>query len=466
MPTFPRSLTASLLSAALLLGCSSGASVALSDATNAADAPVEIALTDLALFESSSVHDIDVSFDDDEYDAMIETFSTTGEKEWLEATVVIDGITYENAGLRLKGNSSLFSVNPETSGSPEDLPWLIRLDKYIDGQTHQGYGDIVIRSNSTETALNEALAQEMLELTGLASQQAIATSFTVNGGDTELRLALEHPDEVWDDANFGDDGLLYKADSEGDYSYRGDDPDAYIDVFDQKAGDDDLEPLIDFLDFINNSDDATFAAELDEHLDTEAFATYLAYQDLIGNGDDINGRGNNSYLHYDPESERMTVVNWDLNLAFNTANVGGGAAPGGDAGRGAVPGGDAGPGVNGRGERPAPGAIPGDAAPGAIPGDAAPGAIRGDAAQAGPGGAAGPGGQSNVLVDRFLADATFSQMYAEQTAELTELMYSSGALDDALSTWVNVLSNDASDLVDAATIEAEAAAISSSAALA
>lgn len=453
MPNLPRSIPATLLSAALFLGCSSGATIALSDATNADDAPVEIALTDIALFDSSSVHDIDVSFDDDDYDDMIETFSTTGEKDWIEATVVIDGISYENAGLRLKGNSSLFSVTPETSGSPEDLPWLIRLDKYIDGQTHQGYGDIVIRSNSTETALNEALAQEMLELTGLASQQAIATAFTVNGGDTELRLALEHPDEVWDEANFGDDGLLYKADSEGDYSYRGDDPDAYIDVFDQKAGDDDLEPLTEFLDFINNSDDATFAAELDEHLDTDAFATYLAYQDLIGNDDDINGRGNNSYLHYDAESERMTVVNWDLNLAFNTANVGGGgAAPGGDArpGPGALPGGDVAPG--------APAGPGGDAGPGAIGRGERP--ALGDTAQAGPGGAAGPGGQSNVLVDRFLADETFSQMYAEKLVELTELMYTSGALDDALSTWVNVLSNEASDLVDAATIDADAAAIS------
>ncbi len=433
MPTFPRSVTAALLSASLLLGCSSGASVESSAASAVATSesidvstPVEIALGDIALFDSSSVHDIEVSFDDDDYDEMIETFSETGEKDWVEATVVVDGVTYENAGIRLKGNSSLFSVTPETSGSPEDLPWLIRLDKYIDGQTHQGYGDIVIRSNSTETALNEAIAQEMLELSGLASQQAIATSFTVNGGDTELRLALEHPDEVWDDANFGDDGLLYKADSEGDYSYRGDDPDSYDDVFNQKSGDDDLEPLIEFLDFINNSDDATFAAELDEYLDTDAFATYLAYQDLIGNADDINGRGNNSYLHYDPDSDRMTVVNWDLNLAFDTANVGGG--PGG-------------PGGNGGGERPLPGAVDGDAA-------------------ARPEGAVGPGDQSNVLVDRFLADETFSQLYDEQTAELTELLYSSGALDDALSSWVNVLTTQAGDLVDVATIESDAAAIS------
>ena len=383
--------------------------------------------TDTALFDSSVVHDVQITFDQDDYTQLVDDYVTTGEKTWIEATVTIDGTTFENVGIRLKGNSSLFSVSQETSGSPEDLPWLIRLDKYIDGQTYQGYGDLVIRSNSTETAINEAVAVELLELAGLASEQAIATTFTVNGGETELRLAMEHPDDEWDDANFdNDDGALYKADSEGDYSYRGDDPDAYEDVFNQKAGDDDLEPLIDFLDFINNADDDIFSNELADHLDIEAFATYLALQDLVGNADDINGRGNNSYLHYDYESEQFTVVSWDLNLAFDTANVGGGQ-PGG---------------VGGADDRPEP------------PGGA--GAFG--AGDAGPGDG-GPGDQPNVLVDRFMANEAFVEMYDEATAELTEILYASGAAEAIVATWVDVLTASASDIVGAVTIDAEAAAI-------
>ena len=70
-----------------------------------------------------------------------------------------------------------------------------------------------------------------------------------------------------------------------------------------------------FLDFINNSDDATFETELGRWLDIESFATYLAVQELIGNSDDIDGPGNNSYLYYDSESGQFTVVAWDHNLA-------------------------------------------------------------------------------------------------------------------------------------------------------
>ncbi len=398
-------------------------------------APSASVAADVDLFDSSVMHTISVDFDQTDYDAMIATFTSTGDKEWISATVTLDGNTYENVGMRLKGNSSLFDLTVETSGNPEDLPWLIRLNKFVDGEDHQGYEDIVIRSNSTETALNEAVAQELLALTGLAAQSPIATAFTVNGGETELRLAVENPDEEWYEDNFDDDdGLLYKADSEGDYSYRGDDPDAYIDVFDQDVGDDDMTPLIEFLAFINNSDDATFAAELDAQLDVDAFATYLAFQDLIGNADDINGRGNNSYLQYDTITDQFTVVSWDLNLAFATANVTGGG--GGAGGAGGGPGG-------GRpvGERPEP---------------------ADDIVQGGPvggGAAGGPGDQPNVLVDRFLADPDFAALYDAKTTELSQLLFSSGTVDEVIANWADVLINGAGELVSEEVVSADAAAL-------
>ncbi|MEZ5270152.1 MAG: hypothetical protein R2789_16830 [Microthrixaceae bacterium] len=50
---------------------------------------------------------------------------------------------------------------------------------------------------------------------------------------SSLRLVIEHPDDVWMAENFDAGGALYKAESTGDYSYRGDDPESYVDVFDQ-----------------------------------------------------------------------------------------------------------------------------------------------------------------------------------------------------------------------------------------
>ncbi len=170
-----------------------------------------------------------------------------------------------------------------SADDPTTLPWLIKLDEFVEDQQHDGLTELVVRSNNSATALNEALALELLDLAGLASQDAVATSFTVNGSEPALRLAIENPDDAWMAAQLDASGALYKAESSGDYTYRGDDPEAYTEVFDQEAGDDnaDLTPLIELLDFVNNADDATFEAELESRLDVDAFATYLAMQELL-----------------------------------------------------------------------------------------------------------------------------------------------------------------------------------------
>lgn len=454
--------------ATLAVGCSSGSGLPTSGDTSSAAAAAQVEgdiapASDLVsgVFDASTVHEIAVEFDEDDLDAMLEEYVATGDKEWIEATVEIDGITYAGAGIRLKGNSSLRGLAGDLGASdvaPEDLPWLIKLDKYVDGQHHDGVHDFVVRSNNSETSLNEAVALDLLEAAGLASQDAIAVAFSVNGSASTLRLVIEHPDDVWMADNFSADGALYKAESTGDYTWRGSDPDAYDEVFDQEAGKDnaDLTPLIDFLDFLNNADDETFTAEIGDRLDVDAFATYLAMQDVIDNFDDIDGPGNNSYLYWDPESGRFTVVAWDHNLAFGDAGfgVGGEGGPGRAGGRPVF--GDAdldsGPrGGEGFPERP-DGVEPPDGVTG--------GGFGEPPAGFEPARGAGPGGGSNVLVDRMLADESFVELYETRLAELTATLIDSGLAQEIVATWTEVLRAGASDLVSADTIETEASRLS------
>lgn len=422
---------------------------------------------DEGLFDSSLVHEIVVTFAQEDYDAVIQTYQESGEKDWIEATVTIDGETYERVGVRLKGNSSIMGLRQGGVGpaggdgrvggmgrvngpggnvstdSPEGLPWLIDLDKYVDNQNHEGVVELAVRSNSSQTALNEAVSLGLLEEAGLASQEAVYVSFSVNGSEPRLRLVIENPDDMWMADNFDISGALYKAESTGDYSYRGENPDSYDEVFDQEAGktNADLTPLIEFLDFINNSDDATFKAELPDRLDIDAFATYLAMQELISNNDDIDGPGNNSYLYYDAKTETFTVVAWDHNLAFG----GMGGAMGGAGG--VRPGGGA----------TLPGAGAGDF-DGSLPDETQ--RPEGAQAQGRIGGGEGIRGKSNILVERFMADAEWKQLYEDQLAELRTELYASGKAADILAEWVTVLERQASDLIDAATVQQEAANIS------
>jgi spore coat protein CotH len=487
--------------------------LAASAACSSGDDDADTATAETALFDSTKVHAIDVTFDQDDYDAMVDTYADSGDKEWIEATVTIDGETYEQAGLRLKGNSSLAGLGggfggqrPPAAGDqaddeadqtadttdppttettettddpsgqttdptgdepadspgggfgpggstsaeePESLPWLIRLDEFVEGQEHQGYEDIVIRSNASATSLNEAVALDLLEAAGLASQKAAATSFQVNDRDAVLRLAIEHPDDdAWQDGNFDTEGALYKAESTGDWSYRGDDPTDYEEVFDQEGGSDvtDLTPLIELLQFLDESDDATFAAELPERLDVDAFATYLAMMDLLGNFDDIDGPGNNAYLWYDVETEQFTIVPWDMNLVLGTGFGGGeggppeGFEPPADGQMPELPEGF---------EPPADGQMP-----------ELPEGFEPPAGGAPDAGAGGGFGRSNVLVERFHANSDFEALYQEKLSELRSTLYESGFADEQLAVWVDTLTDQATDLVDEATITDEAEAIS------
>lgn len=456
-PTRPRrrAIATGVVSAIVLLtgACSSVGS-------DAAESPTELerlATTpgDGSPFDPTVVHDLAINIDEGALDEMIATYEDTGEKTWIEATVTVDGSTYEQAGLRLKGNSSLRGVS---GTSAEDLPWLVRLDQFVEGQTHQGYEDIVVRSNSSATSLNETVALALLAEAGLASEDSAPARFSVNGSEATLRLIVEHPDDdEWYETTFDGPGALYKSESTGDWSYRGDDPEAYTDVFDQEGGKDvtDLTPLIGLLQFLDEADDATFAAELADHLDVDAFATYLAMMDLVDNFDDIDGPGNNSYLWWDAETERFTVVPWDLNLAFGTF-PGGGAGPG--AGGGFPGGGDGGP-----PDGAFPGGPPtGDFTPGDLPtGDLPTGDVPAGDEPAGPGGAGGPRGfgRSNVLVERFHATEQFEALYQQRLTELGTELFDSGRAQELLDTSTDILLTQATDLVGEATIRTESEAI-------
>ncbi|PXA67296.1 hypothetical protein CTB96_11130 [Cryobacterium arcticum] len=448
--------------AALAIGALALAGLTACDATGATGATTSSSLTaeqaaallDSDFYDTSLVHSITIDFDDDDYQAMLDAYSETGDKGWISATVTIDGTVFEQVGLRLKGNSSLRGIGSDSTADtdddgadtgapaapdsgdgsvntddPETLPWLIRLDKYVTDQSYQDRTEFIVRGNTSESSLNEAVALELIGLSGLATEKSAAVRLSVNGGDDALRLVMESiDDDAWNDDAFEAGGSTYKADSGGDYSYRGDDPAEYTDVFDQKTGDDDLTPLIDFLDFINNSDDATFAADLGDHLDVDSFATYLAMQDLTANTDDIDGPGNNSYLRYDSETGLMTVVAWDANLSFGGMNGGMGGGFGGDGGdRGAPPDGATAP--------------DGEAPDGAAPDGAAPDG--------------GPGGGDNILATRFLADSTFSALVDTATTTLTASLYDSGDAQDVLDRWTALLTDQASDLVPEDTLQEE-----------
>ena len=409
MPRLRTGIAAASLTLALFLsGCSL---VDIAASSNSVTAGV----TDNVLDESK-LHTISVEVDEAALKEMIQTYLDKGDKEWIKATVTIDGETFKDVGIKLKGNSSLRKVTVDTPA--QELPLRIRLDKYVDGQNADGYSDFTVRSNSSKTAINEAVALDLLSDAGLASEEAISTRFSVNGSDEKLRLTVQNLDDTWVEQNFpeaGADSVLYKSEADGDWSWRGEDGD-YTSSFEVEAGKETYAPLIELLDLVNNGTAAEIAKKLPTLLDVDSFASYLAFEDLIDNFDDIDGPGNNSYLFWDSSTKKFTVVAWDHNLAF-------GSSPGGGGGRA----------DGGRG-----GGMPAGQRPSGMP--------------------EGRGSKTkeNPLSTAFLANAEWKTLYQQATTDLQTKLIDNGTLTETVDDWSQLLTTGASDLVATDTLTTEA----------
>jgi spore coat protein CotH len=208
------------------------------------------------------------------------------------------------------------------------IPLMIKFDEYVSGQTYQGYSLLAVRTYGA--SYNEAKLQEPLTNTvflemGLPAAQTAFAGVSLNGAEEQLYVISEVIDDNYIEKHFDQpNGILYKAELGSKLSYQGEDPSSYTSSFTQQTrkNDADMAPLIDFIRFLDEADDTAFENELPIRFDVDAFATYLAINNLLVNTDSIAGMNNNYYLYYDDVSDFFTLLMWDGNESFGKLNFG------------------------------------------------------------------------------------------------------------------------------------------------
>jgi spore coat protein CotH len=318
-----------------------------------------------------------------------------------------EGFNFPEGGGFQRNNLSMLN-----SGEVK-IPFMIKFDEYISGQTYQGYTAIALRTYGTsydEAILQEPLTNQVANLVGLPATKIAYTGFTINGEDEKLYVVSELVNEVFLEGNFENgNGILYKAEFGSTLNYKGEDPSSYADSFNQQTrkNEADLLPLISFMRFLEQADDQTFENELHNWLDFDSFALYLAVNAIVVNTDSMIGMNNNFYLYFDDLSEKFTVIMWDTNESFGKL----GGSVNYDISLSDVPSGFQG----GRGGR---------------------------------GGAMG-GGQ-NVLISRFLDNENFRELYYEQLEFVYEQVFKSDFLEESISHYSSLINsiNDERNLVD------------------
>ena len=106
-------------------------------------------------------------------------------------------------------------VGTESESSEKKIPFMIKFDKYVEGQTYQGYTNLSIRNYGT--SYNEAMLQEPLtnlvaRLSGMPATETAYTGFKINDGEETLYVMSELVNENYLEEYFENaDGILYKA---------------------------------------------------------------------------------------------------------------------------------------------------------------------------------------------------------------------------------------------------------------
>jgi spore coat protein CotH len=392
------------------------------------------------IFDGSLVHEIEIDMTEEDYDLMVTTFNETGEKEYFPADITIDGVTIKNVGLRLKGNSSLNGLFKKNSTSQDtQAPYLIKLDKYVDGQSYQGYTEIAVRTGSFNggevSLLEEPLSLFIYQESGQIVPEYSYASVKVSDNKAYYYVICENIDGNYIEKHFsGTDGILYKKGNSADFSYKGEDQTKYISEYEQKTNkkNEDYTKLIAFLKFVSESSNEEFEKELPDWLELDSFMTMIAINELIDNQDSFSGQSRNFYLYYNPETQKFTMLAWDFNLAFGRFGGGNRNMQNGDGNMTfQVPGGmpqmdfnistQRPQGVNNRDMNRSimrPEGVPGMDFNRTVQRQEDVGDIR-------------QGGQmqgSNLLKERFFANEKFSQIYQEKYGELSKEIYCEDSL--------------------------------------
>ena len=266
----------------------------------------EEAASYVEFFTQAQVHDIYVELDEKDWQAVLDS---PEEKEYYTADVSIDGSEIENAGFRTRGNSSLRAAGWRHS---DRLPFRIKFDEYVDGQTFLGLDEMVLNNgNDDPSFLREYLGYEAFRQLGMEVPYVAFFNLYVNGKPHGLYVGVEAVDNSYLDRTFGGHkGSLYKA-GEGATL----EADTDLDLMEQKKGSSqdksDIQKLIRILDEMETGE----KGEIESILDVDSVLRYFAGNAVLHNWDDYAGQFcHNYYLYMD--NGRFHMLPWDMNEGF------------------------------------------------------------------------------------------------------------------------------------------------------
>lgn len=274
------------------------------------------------MFDESVLHEIRITFEQEDYWDSLEYYYAQyldfgADKQYMLASVEIDGEVIDSVGVRQKG----FFSNWGSSGLKEPLK--IDFNEYVAGKRYDGLKKINLQNGFGDpTVMRDALAYKFMRDAGVVAPRSSYAKVYLNDTYWGLYVVVEQVDNKflknWFENN---DGNLYKCIDNTSLNWQGPSKTAYKDEFELKTNEegDEWNEFIDLVDKINTDDE--FEDSISTQLQMNNYLRVLAADVLMNNWDSYYEHGRNFYIYYDSIAKAFQWIPWDYNLAFSSSET-------------------------------------------------------------------------------------------------------------------------------------------------
>jgi len=262
-------------------------------------------------YDINSINTIEITFEQSNWDYLLDSLYADGNENRLTGKATVNGIQYNEVGVRYKGNSS-YNANQIKN------PLNIKLDYIIDDQEHEGYGTLKLANVSKDPSfIREVLSYEIAR-EYMPACLANFSKVTINGSYLGLYTSVQDVDKHFLRTHYynGDNPSFKGELASGEtptvvktWGYFGPDSTSYYNYYELDS-DYGWSELITFLDVLNNT-----PTEVSTVLNVDRHLWMLAFDNLLVNLDAPINFAHNYYLYQD-DAGRFNPIIWDLNESF------------------------------------------------------------------------------------------------------------------------------------------------------
>ena len=250
------------------------------------------------------------------------------EFNWTHSKLEFAGLTFPDVATRYRGNGTYLN---SLIGSKQSFK--VDLNKYTKGQSLAGVHTLnYVNAILDKSYMHDALAQQLFRDLGVPSPRTAFAYLTADAPRAftnqplGLYVLVENVDADFAEGRFGSKAVpIFKPVTPELFKDLGDDWKAYAGIYDlkTKATPAQLRRVIQFARLVTAADDTLFARRLEEFLDIEEFAAFLAGLVLTSSYDGFLSNGQNFFIYLDPRSNKFGFIPWDQDHGWGAfASVG------------------------------------------------------------------------------------------------------------------------------------------------